>query len=207
MGKGSITKARSKAGKLRTKRRRGRPKFEGIRRQPNGKPSRAKNPPDNTSLEVRARLTGLSLEEARDPRSATNLGRLVLLNEREPGRGITADQYDAVVKYLYVVNEYKQAICSPGAVWDKGVIVLGGNDDEYTKWCKQAIKRYDEANKAIAKGQRDNPNAHFAIIIKHVILRDIAMSHYMASLRLLCDILHAHFNPGKKASFVEKSYK
>ncbi|AGF74124.1 hypothetical protein BAnh1_02370 [Bartonella australis AUST/NH1] len=197
MGKGSITKARSKARKLRTKRRRGRPKLKGISRQPNGQPSRAKNPPDNTSLEVRARLTGLSLEQARDPRSATNLGRLVLLNEREPGKGITADQYDAVVKYLDVVNAYKKAICSPGAVWGEDITVPSGDNVEYAEWCKRAIKRYDDANKAIAKGQRDNPNAHFAIIIKHVILRDIAMSHYMASLRLLCDILHAHFYPKK----------
>ncbi|WP_083868466.1 hypothetical protein [Bartonella queenslandensis] len=199
------TKACSKAAKLRAKRKKRRIKLEDNRRQQGEQSSRAKGSSDKIALEARARLMGLSLEQARDPRSATNLGRLVLLNEKEPGKGITPDQYDAIVKYLHVVNEYKQALLSPGAEWEKGVILLNDNGG-YEKWYQRAVQRYDDVNKALVEGQRDNPHANFEIIIKHVILRDIAMSHYMVDLRLLCDILYRHFNPQKINATGEKAY-
>ncbi|WP_375650710.1 hypothetical protein [Bartonella sp. OT172YNZD] len=197
-------KARSKAAKLRAKRKKRGIKLEDKRRHQNELFSRVNKSLDKTALEARARLTGLSLKQARDPRSATNLGRLVLLNETEPGKGITSDQYDAVVKYLHVVNAYKQALLSPGAEWEKNIGLR--SNDEYEEWYQRAIKRYDDVNKALAKGQRDNPYANFEIIIKYVILRGIAMSHYMADLRLLCDILHNHFNPQKNNVTRGKAY-
>ncbi|WP_019223367.1 hypothetical protein [Bartonella rattaustraliani] len=196
---------KTKAAKLRAKRKTRRNKLESNRREPSEQLSRANKSLDKTALETRARLMGLSLEQARDPRSATNLGRLVLLNEKEPGKGITPDQYDAAQKYLHVVNEYKQALLSPGAEWEKGVVLLNDNG-EYEKWYQRALQRYDDVNKALIEGQRDNPHANFEIIIKYVILRDIAMSHYMVDLRLLCDILYRHFNPQEINITKEKAY-
>lgn len=186
-------KAHSKAEKLRSKR--GRPRLKGIYRQPNGQPSRAKNPPQKVALETRARLFNLNLDQAKDPRSATNLGRLAILHDRCPDQGITEQQYNAVLQYLDVRNDYKKAICSPGAHWDKPQIITSNDEKEYSEWCERAKERYDNVEKAIAEAQRENPEANFDIVLKHVIFRDIAMPRYVGDLRLLCNALHRHFNP------------
>lgn len=188
-------KTRSKAGKLRAKRGRGRPRLEGIYRQPNGQPSRAKNPPQKVALEARARLFGLTMKQAKDPRSATNLGRLAILHDACQDQGITDRQYNAVQQYLDVVNDYKKSLCSPGAQWGQPAIVASNDEDDYTAWCERAKSRYEAVEKAIAEAQRENPDANFHIVLTHVIGRDIAMPRYIGDLRLLCNVLHRHFNP------------
>lgn len=192
-------KARSKADKIRAKRSRGRPKLEDVYRQPNGQPSRAKNPPQKVALEARARLTGLNIDLAKDPRAATNLGRLAIVEEQSHGSGITNVQYDAIQSYLKVVNDQARALCSPRAVYDKALITQSDNEDEYAQKCKRAIARYNAAQKAIAEGMRENPTTRLDIVLEHVIFRDIAMPRYLGDLRILCNILHHHFNPPTKA--------
>ena len=179
----------------RAKRGRGRPRLEGIYRQPNGQPSRAKIPPQKVALEARARLFGLTMKQAKDPRSATNLGRLAILHDACPDQGITDRQYNAVMQYLDVVNDYKKSLCSPGAQWGQPAIVASNDEDDYTAWCERAKSRYEAVEKAIAEAQRENPEANFHIVLTHVIGRDIAMPRYIGDLRLLCNVLHRHFNP------------
>jgi len=117
-----LAKVQSKARKLKIKRavRRGRPLTPNVAREPNGRISRRvtpQEPADRLALAVRARKLGVRVEEARDPRLATYIGRLAILGAKKGAGGISAAQYDAAQTFLEVRNNYQQAILSPGALW------------------------------------------------------------------------------------------
>ena len=82
-----------------------------------------------------------------------------------------------------------------GRTMGQPAIVASNDEDDYTAWCKRAKDRYEAVEKAIAEAQRENPEANFHVVLTHVIGRDIAMPRYIGDLRLLCNVLHRHFNP------------
>jgi len=119
-----LSKVQSKAGKLKIKRtaRRGRPLTPNVAREPNGRISRSaahQEPADRLALAVRARKLGVGVEEARDPRLATYIGRLAILGAKDGAGGISGTQYDAAQTFLEVRNNYQRAILSSGAIWEE----------------------------------------------------------------------------------------
>ncbi|EJF92660.1 hypothetical protein [Bartonella tamiae] len=183
-------KARSKAEKLRLKR--GRPRLEGVEREPNGRKSRAKKPKeaaDKLTIEMRAKHTGLTLQQAKDPRSVTYIGRLYMMGIQ--GSGISEDQYNAAIKYLEIDNNYKKALCSDGAYYDGYSPLL--NDETQEEFCIKAKQQYRDTKKAIQEAQFDNKFDNLYAALQYVIIEDLELPHLVGTTRLLLNALARHF--------------
>ncbi|MHC5307528.1 hypothetical protein [Bartonella sp. LJL80] len=186
------TKARSKADKLRSKRSRGRPKLEGIEREPNGRRLRAKKPKeaiDKLAISMRAKHTGLSMQQAKDPRAATYIGRLFMMGVE--GGGISEDQYNAAVKYLEIDNNFKKAQQSPGAYYDQH----SSAEDPmlYEEFCIIAKQKYQAAKKAIQEAQFDNRYDNLYAALQYVVIEDLELPYLVGATRLLLNALERHF--------------
>src|SRR5690606_18937220 len=107
--------AYSKAAKIKAKRSRGRPKKEGVMREPNGRRSRAKEHPAKAAIDARMRIFNLTKDQAMDQKAATNLGRLAMMGRAD---GLSQDQYEAALRYLDVRNDYQKSLLSPGAYFE-----------------------------------------------------------------------------------------
>ena len=185
-------KARSKAGKLRLKRGRGRPRIEGIMREPNGRRSRAKKPReaiDRLAILMRAKHTGLSEKQAKDPRASTYIGRLFLAGP-ECG-GISEDQYNAALKFIEVDNNYKKALLSPAAYYDD--FNSTPNPELYEAFCKRAKKQYLAAREAIQEAQFDNRIDNLYAALQYIVLEDLELPHLVGATRLVLNALNRHF--------------
>ena len=185
-------KTHSKAGKLRAKRRRGRPRIQGIVREPNGRRSRAKRPReaiDKLAIRMRAKHTGLSEKQARDPRAESYIGRLFMLGS-ESG-GISEEQYNAAIRYLEINNDYKKALQSPAAYYDDLSTVA--DPERYEEFCKRAKRQYKEARAAIQEAQFDNRFDNLYAALQYIVLEDLELPHLVGTTRLVLNVLSRHF--------------
>lgn len=174
------------------KKRRGRPRIEGRLREPNGRLSRAQNPAALLAIQARAFHTGLSLEQAKDPRAATYLGRLAIFGR---GDGLSADQYEAAQSFLALRNDYRRSLLSPGAYYEATGIRLGeDNMAEYAAWVKRVKKRYAQALKAIQEAQLDNGHENIYAALQYVIIDGQELPYMLGAVRLALNALHRHFS-------------
>ncbi|WP_375619038.1 MULTISPECIES: hypothetical protein, partial [unclassified Bartonella] len=115
--------------------KRGRPRIKGCIREPNGRISRAKiprEPIDKLAIEMRAKRFGLTIEDAKNPLSATYIGRLYLQGV------INQDQYDAAQKYFEVKNNYLCAKALPNAIYDE--MPTTSDNGAREKWVQKATE-------------------------------------------------------------------
>lgn len=192
--------AYSKAEKLKAKRGRGRPKKNVDRREPNGRAARTKDP-RITALEARMRIFGLTREQAMDQKAATNLGRLAMLGR---GDGISADQYEAALRYLDVRNDYNKSLLSPGAYYEANGSVDSSDPEQYAAWCERVKLAYDGAHKAIQEAQNQHRNENLWAALQYVIIKDKTMPHMLGAARLVCNALHRYFILDNKSKSLNK---
>jgi len=187
---------RSKSGAA--KRRRGRPRLEGKLREPNGRIARAKKPAALLALQARAFHTGLTLEQARDPRAETYLGRLAIFGR---GDGLSGDQYQAAQDFLALRNDYRRSLLSPGAYYEATGIRLGeDNMAEYSAWAARVKKRYSEALRAVQEAQMDNGRENIYAALQYVIIDGRELPYLLGAVRLALNALHRCFTrSGDKA--------
>ena len=174
------------------KRRPGRPRLEGILREPNGRPSRAKKPReavDRLAILMRAKHTGLSETDAKDPRASTYIGRLFIAGIDKGG--ISEDQYNAALKFIEVDNNYKKALLSPTAYYDE--FNSTPNPERYEAFCKRAKKQYLAAREAIQEAQFDNKIDNLYAALQYIVLEDREMHHLVGAVRLVLNALNKHF--------------
>lgn len=186
--------------------RRGRPRMEGKLREPNGRVSRAAQPPSLLALQARAFHTGLTLEQAKDPRAETYLGRLAIFGR---GDGLSRDQYEAAQQFLQLRNEYQRSLLSPGAYYEAtGIRLQADNMAEYEAWAARVKKRYSGALKAVQEAQIDNGRENLYAALQYVIIEDLELPYLLGAVRMALNALHRHFkrfNPnGGKGSWLDK---
>jgi len=189
--------AYSKAAKIKAKRSRGRPKKEGVMREPNGRRSRAKEHPAKAAIDARMRIFNLTKDQAMDQKAATNLGRLAMMGRAD---GLSQDQYEAALRYLDVRNDYQKSLLSPGAYFEPNGSVDTSDPDQYSEWCKRVKKSYDAAHKAIQETQDQHRSENLWAALQFIIVQDEMMPHMLGAARLVCNALHRHFmldNKGK----------
>lgn len=171
--------------------RRGRPRIEGKLREPNGRISRAANPPALAALQARAFHAGLSLEQAKDPRAETYLGRLAIFGR---GDGLSRDQYEAAQQFLLLRNDYQKALLSPGAYYEAtGTHLNADNMAEYQAWAARVKKRYAAALKAVQEAQMDNGRENLYAALQYVVIDNRELPYLLGAARLLLNALHRHF--------------
>jgi len=189
----AVTKAFSKAEKLKHKRAaRGRPFTPDVAREPNGRISRAKRirePADRLALSVRARHLGVSVEEARDPRLSTYIGRLYRLGAQ--AGGLSEEQYDAALAFLEIRNKYLWAIGSPAALHEEGTGVL--DDVGYEEAVKRDRARYGAMLKALQTAQFEHRHDNLFAALQYLVIDDVELPHMLGALRLALNALNNHF--------------
>ncbi len=188
--------ARTKAAKLKAKR--GRPRKEGVLREPNGRVSRAKEPPARAAQLARMRVFGLSASEALSDLAGDNLGRLHLAWKRDKADGISADQYEAAERYREVFNDRRKADCSPAAHYDQTGAVGADDPDEYEKWVMRAKQAYIDARKAIDEAQLETLNGNLYAAVQFMIEQDQYFPHMLGDIRIVCNALYRHFFTQKR---------
>lgn len=193
------------AGISRAKRKRGRPRIEGILREPNGRRSRAKNPAeaiDKLAIIMRAKHTGLSEKEAEDPRSSTYIGRLFMLGTASGG--ITEDQYNAAIRYIEIDNNYKKALQSPGAYYANSI--GKGDPKQFEEFCRRAKKQYQEVNAAIQEAQFDNREDNLYQALRYIVIENLEIPNLLGAARLVLNALSRHFLLEKKGQKILNDY-
>lgn len=182
----------SKAAKLKAKRAsRGRPKVEGVAREPNGRISRS--PLDTNSEEImrRAERLGLAVVQARDQKAATYIGYLNLLGKTD---GISDDQYDAAMKYLDLRSSYLRSIKAPNSEYQNDGSGNTSPDisESYIDWCKSTKERYDNCRKAIQQAQNEC-RANLWAALDLCVIQGHRMDHMIGDIRLLMNALIVFF--------------
>jgi hypothetical protein len=183
-------KARTKAAKRDA--RRGRPRKDGAR-EPNGRPSRAKSPPDSVAVENRARRLGISAGNARDQKAGTFIGYLSMIGPRD---GVSQEQYEAAQSYLRLRAAHLRAIQAPGAIYDPEAIGGAGMDPEaYAKWVRHIEGQYEDVRQQIQDAQNATRENLWAAL-DLVVIRGEELHHMIGATRVLCNVLARFFASG-----------
>ncbi|WP_019221212.1 hypothetical protein [Bartonella senegalensis] len=180
---------------MKTGKKRGRPRITGKPREPNGRISRAKRPDKavpQTTIEMRAKHFGLSIEEAKNPLSISYIGRLCMLGKKQAGSGISEEQYDTAQKYLQIRNDYLCAKGLPSGYYDNFTHALF---DEKAKkqWVCRATDHYEEMQEVIREAQQRHRQHNFHAALQYLVVEDQPLPSLVCSLRLILDALHKHF--------------
>lgn len=208
-----MTKAATRGEKIR--RKRGRPKLEGLR-EPNGRLSRANEPPHKLAIEARARMLGLTVLEATDPDCHTFIGALYMPfktwerawqewlktkkgappPENPPADCITTKQYDAILKYLELRNQLLKSIQAEGAeydnrpAWSSAPLIT---DEEASERAKDIEKRYTAARESIQRHQDSNRQENLWAALDLCIIRGERLVHMVGAIRHVGNALSAFF--------------
>lgn len=198
-------KAKTQAAK-----RRGRPKLTVAFREPSGRPSRAKDPIDKLALEVRARMLGISLIDAKNPEAENYLGLLhmahinwkqakdksekqgVKFDRPQPEESISTAQYYAALQYAELHNDNAKAVLSPGAYYET-FNTGSGDDDAHTRWATAAVAKWDAARKAIQAAQNETNTENLWAALDLIVLRGQRLPHMVGAVRTLANALNRHF--------------
>lgn len=166
----------------------GRPKVEGVAREPNGRISRSGiSHPDahKTALVEKAKHLGLTVEQVKDQKVATFIGYLNILGKAE---GISDDQYEALTKYIDLRRNYLLAIKAPNA--DRQDHTPGAGSDEisdsYIEWCKVAIETHKNCRTAIQNAQNAS-RCNLWAALDLCVLQNQSMPHMIPDVRLLAN--------------------
>lgn len=176
--------------------KRGRPKKEGLLREPNGRISRSKHAIYQHTLEKKAKKYNLTLEQAADPRSDTYLGRLVLRGKED---GLSEEQYQAAIKFLKIYNDYKKSTLPENAYYEGKTLGTNYESQEYyKKWVVRVQQKYKQTLKAIEEAQFDNNQENLHAALQYVIIENSDFPHLLGAARMVLNALHRHYNLTKK---------
>lgn len=201
---------------LKIKRKRGRPRKEGVMREPNGRESRAKDPPQRLALEARARMLGISVIEANDPDCATFIGALHAAHmrwvrqceayaahrtstpppENPPAQSISTRQYDAILKFLDLRNNALKVFNAEGAEYDNRPAWSTApifTDDEVARKAEATKQRYTASRAAIQKHQNVNRTENLWAAVDICLIRGERMPHLTGAIRHVGNALAEFF--------------
>ncbi|WP_375637177.1 MULTISPECIES: hypothetical protein [unclassified Bartonella] len=176
--------------KKRTKR--GRPRINGCLREPNGRISRAKiprEPIDKLAIEMRAKRFGLTIEDAKNPLSATYIGRLYLQGV------INQDQYDAAQKYLEVRNNYLCAKALPNAIYDDFTPSL--NEEAKKQWIEKTTHYYEAMKEVLKEAQCLYRQHNLYAALQYIVVEEQSLPYLVNSLCVVLNALHKHFTQNR----------
>lgn len=167
----------------------------GIKRTASGRPSRAADA-YTENLEpilTRMRLFGLTEKDARDQKASTFIGRLQLT------KVISQAQYDAAQEYLSVYEAFQRAVKSPDALRSSSGGGDQGESPNYANWCRGAIARKEDADKAIMAEQciYANRGRNLFAAVDYLVARNEEHHHLVGDCRLALNALAHHFSGNK----------
>jgi hypothetical protein len=183
----------------------GRPRVEGIDREPNGRrrrstPVDSKEALENKSvvLAQRAKL-GLNEDEARDQRALTFIGRLNLRYHRDGGKSdplsLSDEQYREAQDMQRSYNAYQRAIGSKPEYQEKpeNAGASAGDPLAYERFCTAAVSAWDARRKTVSQHMQEVGSPNGSEFIRLCVLQDYELPHLVrAGKALLSALLVSH---------------
>lgn len=165
----------------------GRPRIQGVEREPNGRPRRtiASARLYKETIENRAQRFGLSVDEASDAMAGTVVGRLVLQEL------LSRDQYRAAERYIEVRNAYLRAMEIKQDFREPPAEVEG--DGDYEGFCARAKDIHKRMMDALAELCREQHSPAPLSALDVILVRDVEMPEMVGDLRLALNCLARHF--------------
>lgn len=205
-----MAKAKSAAAKLKAKR--GRPRIEGVTREPNGRISRTHEPASKLALEARARMFRIPIEDAKDQQAGTFLGRLHMAFIRwekfekskskgtlQPEQSVSTRQYHALLSCQQAHNDFLKATGAPGAEYEHH-LGSDGDPDVHAKWARSAKERWlGKDGKGGIRGiiyaaQEQERALNLWAAFDLCVRQDHDLQHMVPAIRTLGNSLAQHFN-------------
>lgn len=186
---------KARASAQRRKSKRGRPKVEGVAREPNGRISRSgidHEPANVVALNARMRHRGITEAQARDQKAATFIGYLNLLGPRD---GLSTPQYEALVNFLELYQANLRAIGAPNAIIDRQTVGNPGDEpsDLYIDWCNRTRQNYLECRVAIREAQSEHRSENLWDALNYCVIKDETHSRMIGALRLVANAMARFF--------------
>lgn len=199
------TKARTKSARISAKR--GRPRVQGVEREPSGRISRKHEAPNKLALEARARRLQISIEAAKSQEAGTWLGVLHLTYRQwvksgnpdlpQPEMSLPTEAYEALVFTQEAHNDYLKAIGAKGAYYEP--ITGSGDEEAHVRWTIRAKEKWKGITDAIHEAQNTvYRTSNLWAALDYVVLREMAMPHMIHDVKCLGNCLARHFEKGRK---------
>jgi hypothetical protein len=169
------------------------------RREPNGRVQRSHEAANLEPFKERMRRYGLSEKDARDQRSSTVIGRLMLAHLQsgcKPGVGITEAQYEAGAKLATDSAEYARCLQSPRGMGIAETLTGSGDEEAYKRYVDTIRKAYEGAmgrDGVIRKLQERDGLRGTTIFdaVRFVVEQDLELPHLFPGLRIgLTELAH-----------------
>jgi hypothetical protein len=184
--------------------KRGRPRKVNVIREPNGRITRAKEPPAKLALEVRARMHKLSIDKAHDQQAGQWLGRLHMAyqawhrtgrgkDEPQPPMSISTGQYHALLSYQGLHNDHLKAVGAPGAYYDAHGLRAGTDEEAAARWAEGVKRRHMAARKAI-QSEQNHSHGDLWAALDLCIIQEQQHPHMIGEVRTLGNVLRKLFS-------------
>jgi hypothetical protein len=171
--------------------RAGRKRKAGVKRTASGRISRSKDAYQEhlPGVETRMRIFGLSEKDARDQKAETPIGRMQLRGD------LSTPQYEAAQEVIRLREAFQRAVKSPDAMRSSGGGGDQGESATYAAWCKGAIKKYEDAVKALMAEQslHAHRGSNFMAAIDYMVYRNEYHEHMVGDTRVALNALAHHF--------------
>ena len=151
-------------------------------------------------IELRAKVFGLSIADARDQKAGSFVGRLRIAGQNKRAEGISEAQYDAALRYLELRNLALKRIGSEAAIYERGDMTGAASDEADQARRAEAIKaRWEAALAAVQAKQNECRGSNLAAALDYCVVRDESHVHMIGDLRLALNALADHFTGNRKA--------
>ncbi len=168
------------------------------RREPNGRIARTNEPANADPFLERMRRYGLSATDARDQRSSTVIGRLLLAHLESGCKahiGITEAEYEAGARFATDSAAYARCLQSPRGVGVAETLTGSGDDEAHTRYVAIIRKAYENARDVLRDLQERDGYRGTTIFdaVRFVAEQDLDLPHLFPGLRVGLRELAGHY--------------
>jgi hypothetical protein len=168
------------------------------RREPNGRLQRNHEPANADPFKERMRRYGLSEKDARDQRSSTVIGRLLmehLASGCKPGVGITEAQYEAGAKLAADSADYARCLQSPRGMGIAETLTGSGDEEAAARYVAKVKRAYEGARDVLKRLQERDGLRGTTIFdaVRFVVEQDLELPHLFPGLRIGLTELAAYY--------------
>src|SRR5690606_40268295 len=166
--------------------------------------SRVKEQPSKLALEARARMHNITIEQARDQKAGTFLGRLHMAylvwkkgdqSKPQPEMSLTTGQYYALLQCQEIYNERLRVVGAPDAYYEPH-LGNSGDPDAHERWGKSVNERWRAMRDAIQEAQMYDRANNLWAALDLCVFQELEMPHMVGSIRVLGNVLSRHFSKG-----------
>jgi hypothetical protein len=167
-------------------------------REPNGRVQRVAEDANLDQFKERMRRYHLSERDARDQRSSTVIGRLLLQHIASGSKievGITEAEYEAGARFAADSTAYARCLQSPRGVGVAETLTGSGDEEAHTRYVAVIRKAYENARDAVKDLQERDGYRGTTIFdaVRFIVEQDLELPHLFPGLRIGLGVLAEHY--------------